>query len=347
MIRESRALRKNGEEFDCEIAMSEVGVPAGSQRLFTIVMRDITEHKQAEEAEALRELDRIKSEFISNVSHELRTPLHSIKGFTKLMLEGKVPDPNIQKEFLTIIEKDSKRLGTLIDSLLDMSRLESGRFEVRKQLLSIKDIIHDALESFYSLAEEKSIILSKKIPAELPQVEADRERLRQVMTNLLSNAIKFSPDDGSIMVKAEGRNSELLVQVIDHGNGIPEEAIPHVFDRFYQVESSMTRSTGGSGLGLYISKQIIEAHGGRIWVESELGKGSTFCFTSRISLADFSFSSSFSVDSATSMEILSEVPRTSLPAIIIRGPRSTDTLVTLSLFTFISFPGAKQKVLLF
>ena len=239
--------------------------------------REITERKRAEEK--LRELGRMKAEFISSISHELRTPLHSILGFTKLMLGDKVPDHKTQVEFLTIIGSQGEHLGKLIDDLLDVSRLESGRFEVRKQLLSIKDIIHDALESFYSLATEKGIVLSKKMPATLPSVEADGERLRQVMTNLLSNAIKFSPNGGEIIVKAEDRDDDLLLQVIDRGVGIPGKAIPHLFERFYQVESSMTRSVGGSGLGLYITKQIIEAHGGRIGVESKVNKGSTFYFT--------------------------------------------------------------------
>lgn len=237
--------------------------------------REIAERKRAEAA--LREVDHMKSEFFSSISHELRTPLHSILGFTKLMLGGKVPDHKTQVEFLTIIDSQGEHLGKLIGNLLDVSLLESGRFEVRKQLLSIKELIYDALESFYSLAEEKGIVLSKKIAATLPKVEADGERLRQVMNNLISNAIKFSPDGGSIIVKAEDKNNELLVQVIDHGVGIPKEAIPHVFERFYRAEDSM--ALGGTGLGLYITKQIIEAHGGRIWVESEPGKGSTFYFT--------------------------------------------------------------------
>ena len=238
-------------------------------------LRDITERKQVEEK--LRELDRMKSEFISNVSHELRSPLHSIQGFAKLMLGGKVPDPETQKEFLSIIDKQSEHLGTLIDSLLDMSRLESGRFQIQKQRLPIRDIIHEAIDSFYTLARDKDMLLSKNIPTILPELEVDGERLKQVIANLVSNAIKFSKDGGGISVKAEVKDGELLVQVTDQGIGIPEEAMPHLFERFYRAEDSMAR--GGAGLGLYISKQIIEAHGGRIWAESKVGKGSTFSFT--------------------------------------------------------------------
>ena len=236
---------------------------------------DITERKNTEEK--LRQIDRMKSEFLSNVSHELRTPLQSISGFTRLILRGEVPDPETQQEFLQIIDSESQHLNNLIDSLLDMSRLESGRFQINKQPLPIRETINDALKSFHTLAHEKNITLSEDMPAELPETEADGARLRQVVINLLSNAIKFSDPGGSVMVKVKSQNRELLFQCRDQGIGIPEAAMPHLFERFYRAEDKLSR--GGTGLGLYISKQIIEAHGGRIWVESEVGKGSTFSFT--------------------------------------------------------------------
>ena len=250
----------------------------GSTLLATIAQgQDVTERKQAEEKS--RELDRMKSEFISNISHELRSPLHSIKGFARLMLEGKVPDPKTQREFMTIIDSQSAHLGKLIDDLLDISRLESGRFQIQKQRMSIKSAIHEVIESFYSLANDKNIVINEDVPMTLPEVEGDDERLRQVVANLLSNAIKFSNEGGSVIVKGEVNDSELLVQVTDHGIGISKEAMPHLFERFYQVDSSATRNASGSGLGLYITKQIIDAHGGRIWAESKLEKGSTLSFT--------------------------------------------------------------------
>ncbi len=237
--------------------------------------REIIERKQAEAA--LLELDQMKSQFISSVSHELRTPLHSIAGFTKLMLKGKVPAPRDQREFLVIIDKQSEHLGKLIDGLLDVSRLESGRFETRKQRLSVKEPIQDVINELSSLAGEKGVVIRENVPATLPEVEIDRERMTQVMTNLIGNAIKFNSKGSDIIVEAEVRGSEILVQVADHGIGISKEAIPHVFEKFYQVKDLV--SVGGTGLGLYITKQIIEAHGGRIWVESEPNKGSTFYFT--------------------------------------------------------------------
>jgi len=238
-------------------------------------LRDITERKRVEEA--MREVDRMKSEFLCNVSHELRTPLQSIQGFTKLMLQGKVPEPQKQQEFLTIMDNESQRLGTLISSLLDMSRLESGRFVIQKKLLPIRDVILDAVASIRSLASEKDIAIEEDIPTSLPEIEADGERLRQVMVNLLNNAIKFSNAGSNVTVKAEVKDRKLMVQVTDHGIGITDEAMPYLFERFYRAEDSMAR--GGAGLGLYISKEIVEAHGGRIWAESKSGEGSTFIFT--------------------------------------------------------------------
>ena len=236
---------------------------------------DITERKRAEEER--RELDRMKSEFIANVSHELRTPLHSIRGFTRLMLQKKVPEPKVQKEFLTIIDNQSENLEELINNLLDASRLESGRFKVQKHRLSIKDLINEVVEGFYTIASEKGITINTNVPQSLPEVEVDGKRLKQVLNNLLSNAVKFSNGGTSVTVRSETKDGELMVQVSDQGIGIPEEVRQHLFERFYRAKD--TARVGGTGLGLYISKQIIEAHGGHIWVESKVGEGSTFSFT--------------------------------------------------------------------
>jgi PAS domain S-box-containing protein len=236
---------------------------------------DITERKQMEGK--LRKVDQMKSEFLSNVSHELRTPLQSIGGFTKLIMNGQVPDPATQQEFLQIIDREALHLGNLINSLMDMSRLEAGRFLINRKLIPVRDSFVDPIKSFYSLARDKNITLSENIPEQLPEMEVDGERLRQVIINLLGNAVKFSDPGGSVSIKVEKQKDQLLFQVSDRGIGIPEEAKAHLFERFYRAEGEMVR--GGTGLGLYISKQIIEAHGGRIWADSKLGKGSTFSFT--------------------------------------------------------------------
>jgi PAS domain S-box-containing protein len=238
------------------------------------IFQDITERKEAEEK--LRKIDQMKSEFLSNISHELRTPLQSIGGFTKLLMNGQVPDAATQQEFLQIIDREALHLGNLINQLLDLSRLESGQFQINRKLISIRDTVIDSIKSFHTLSRDKNITLNEEIPAGLPEIEADEERIRQVFINLLSNAIKYSDPGGSVKVRAEKRGGDLLFQVIDHGIGMSPEARKHLFERFYRAEDKLAR--GGTGLGLYITRQIIEAHGGHIWVESKVDEGSTFSF---------------------------------------------------------------------
>ena len=270
---ETEGLKKDGSEVPLEISVSMR--KTGEGYITTFITRDISERKEAEEK--LRKIDQMKSEFLSNVSHELRTPLQSISGFTKLIMNGQVPDPATQQEFFQIIDRETMHLGNLINSLLDMSRLEAGRFQIYKKLTPIRETFIDSLKMFHSLARDKNITLTEDIPPQMPEMEVDGERMRQVVINLVGNAIKFSDPGGSVAVKVEKQESDLLFQVSDHGIGIHEEAMKHLFERFYRAEGETVR--GGTGLGLYISKQIIDAHGGRIWAESKFGEGSTFSFT--------------------------------------------------------------------
>ena len=225
-----------------------------------------------------RELERTKSEFISCVSHELRTPLHSIKGFVQLLLRGKVSDRDTEREFLSIIYKESEHLGDLIEDLFDASRIESGSIRIHKKAAPVGELLVAATLGMHSVAQERDIRLSIDVQESLPVIEIDERRIKQVMTNLLGNAIKFSRSGTEISVKATLEDEEVLVQVSDQGIGIPEDAIPSLFNSFYRVDNSAMRETGGNGLGLYITKYIVEAHGGRIWVDSELDKGSVFRF---------------------------------------------------------------------
>jgi signal transduction histidine kinase len=262
---------------DCSLVPVDMSISArktGKNIVITAIMRDITVRKEAEEK--LRNIDQMKSEFLSNVSHELRTPLQSISGFTKLIMNGEVPDKETQQEFLQIIDQETLHLGNLINSLLDMSRLESGRFQIHRSPVELHKTITESLKLFQSLARQKNIILSEEISPEIPEMAVDNERMRQVIVNLVSNAIKFSDPGGSVKITAAPRDQEFFFQVTDHGTGIREENMKHLFERFYREEGETVR--GGTGLGLYISRQIIEAHGGRIWAESKFGKGSTFSF---------------------------------------------------------------------
>jgi len=252
------------------LASSVVADSAGRHSGKVVVVHDVTQEK---------ELEQMKSDFLSNTSHELRTPLHSIKGFVKLLRDGKVADPEIQNEFLTTILRQSEHLERLIDDLLDIHCLESGDFKVKKQWTSLHEVIGNAVTELDALASERGIALVKHIPTELPEMEVDDLRIKQVITNLINNAIKFSSQGGCVAVTASFGGSEILIQVADQGIGIPEEELSHIFERFYRVDNSMTRHTKGTGLGLCVSKQIIEAHQGRISAESTFGKGSTFSFT--------------------------------------------------------------------
>lgn len=226
--------------------------------------------------EQLQELDQLKDEFISLVSHELRTPLHSIRGFLQLLMTEKMRDPVTRQECLMRVAEQTEHLRRLVEELLDLSRIEAGRLTIDKAPLSLGSLLVDVAANLRQMAEEKGVDLEVALPASLPLVEADGQRLAQVITNLVHNGIKFTPRPGQVRVAAERVNGEVVVRVADTGPGIPTEALPRLFERFYQAGSPSSAHDEGMGIGLYISKRIVEAHGGRIWVSSEVGQGSTF-----------------------------------------------------------------------
>lgn len=245
--------------------------------LLSRTIRYAIERKRTEEM--LRDIDRAKTEFISLVSHELRTPLHSVIGMLNLILQGKVEDSETQKEFLTIASDQSKHLANLIDDLLDASSIEAGVFSIHREYHQLHNVIVKAVQSVNGLALQKQVIIRNQVSSSLDNLFIDGERIMQVILNLLSNAIKFSDQNSVVTVSASVSNEDMLVAVEDTGPGIPSEYIDQLFDRFYRMDNSLTRNTGGSGLGLYITRQIVEAHGGNIWAESTLDQGSTFSFT--------------------------------------------------------------------
>jgi len=237
------------------------------------VLSDITKQK---------ELDQMKSNFVASVSHELRTPLVAIEKSLSLILNGTTGAISPQQEqFLTIAERNLKRLGRLINDLLDLSKLEAGRLDLRTQPVSIEKIITESVESLKSWADTKSIEIRKNMQPGLPEVNVDTDRITQVLNNLLGNSIKFTPEKGIIVVEAvlaENRNW-LCVSISDNGIGISKEALPKVFDKFYQVGERVPTDITGTGIGLSIAKEIVELHGGKIWAESEAGSGTKFIFT--------------------------------------------------------------------
>ena len=238
-----------------------------------------TNKELAKANERLKELDKLKSDFVSMVSHELKTPLAAMRTSAQVL---ELPDVNTETkaEMLDIILRNIERQTNLVNDLLDLSRLESGRMDLKFEELSLDSIIADSIESVRQAAKEKGLTLDIELPKDLDSVKADREKLATVIVNLLDNAIKFTPSGkGKITIKARELNGQVEVRVSDTGIGIPLEDLDKIFDRFYQVDSTLTREAGGTGLGLAICKGIIEAHNGHIWAESELGKGSTFIFT--------------------------------------------------------------------
>jgi PAS domain S-box-containing protein len=232
----------------------------------------------------LREFDRLKSQFIANMSHELRTPLNSIIGFSRVIIKGiDGPVTDLQQQDLTAIYNSGQHLLGLINDILDLSKIEAGKMELAFDEVNIADIANSVLSTMTGLIKDKPIHLKRVIAPNLPTVRADAIRVRQVMINLLSNAAKFT-DEGSITVEVSlkpgqaGRNV-VMVSVSDTGPGIATADQSKLFQPFSQVDDSPTRKTGGTGLGLSICQHIINMHGGRIWVESEPGKGSAFYFT--------------------------------------------------------------------
>ncbi len=231
----------------------------------SLVCRDVTRDK---------EIDRMKSEFVATVSHELRTPLASLLGFSELMLTRKLGEEK-QRQFLEVIHKEAARLNALVNDFLDLQRIESGRVSYAFQALEVGGVIREVATLFSSDPRHP---LQLELPADLPPVAADRDRIKQVLQNLLSNAIKFSPAGGDVTIAARATANEVEIEVRDRGLGIPADAMPRLFGKFYRVDASDRREIGGTGLGLALCKEIVEAHHGRIWAESA-DRGSVFRFT--------------------------------------------------------------------
>jgi PAS domain S-box-containing protein len=248
---------------------------------------DITERKNAEysliEAKMLAEENsRMKSEFLANMSHELRTPLTAIIGFSDVLkneIFGELNDK--QKRHVQHINNGGKHLLDLINDILDLAKVEAGKMELNLEMLAISDIIEDIRSSVSPMAAKKNIELKIINNIEAQEMSADKMKFKQIMLNLLSNAIKFTPENGKVLVTAKKKDGEITISVSDTGIGISKEMYESIFNPFMQVDSSNKREYGGTGLGLALVKQLVEMHGGKIWVESEEGKGSTFTFTIR------------------------------------------------------------------
>ncbi len=225
----------------------------------------------------LKEVDRLKTDIVANVSHELRTPLASIKAYAELLLDNiEGDDRTLRDQFLHVIDQETDRLSQLISDLLNLSRMEAGRFEVRRVPLDVSEVLSDVLSLLEMQRRGREVTIHKEVPPDLPSLTADREMILLVLRNLLANAIKFSHRGGKVLVALQATPEHLSIRVTDHGIGIPQEAIPHLFQKFYRTSTASEAGVEGTGLGLVLTKQAVVAHGGSIEVQSELGVGSTF-----------------------------------------------------------------------
>ncbi|MGB7282054.1 MAG: ATP-binding protein [Candidatus Acidiferrum sp.] len=251
-------------------AITVAAVRAGDTTGAVVVLHDITE---------LRRLERVRRDFVANVSHEFRTPLTAIQGFAETLLAGALDDPQNRTRFLEIILEHSRRLARLTEDLLVLSKMDAERLELEIQRLRVSQLVESCLETAQRRAAEKNLRISVTMPKHLPDIAGDRRRLAEVLQNLLDNAIQYTIPGGQIILSAKTAEAEVILTVSDTGIGIPKSDQPRIFERFYRVDVARSREAGGTGLGLAIAKHLVEVHGGRLWVDSEVGQGSHFHFS--------------------------------------------------------------------
>lgn len=270
---------------DSRVEDQEFQMPGSKERWFKINAASLTSVDRRKlgtilvihDVTRIKQLERTRQEFVANVSHELRTPLSHIKGYTETLLGGAKDDPEVATRFLQTIERNVERLKFLIEDLLTISEIESGRVMLNLQLVPVRASVEKVFDDFRARAVAKSVTLVNE--AEALTVRADQRRIEQVLTNLLDNAVKYGGGDSRVVVGGRLNDGMVEMFVQDNGPGLPAESLERVFERFYRVDKARTRDQGGTGLGLSIVKHIVQSHGGRVWVESESGKGAKFFFT--------------------------------------------------------------------
>lgn len=257
---------KDGGECPISITAAPIRKRDGAIIGVVMVFRDVSQ---------AHEIHQMKTDFVSSVSHELRSPLTSIKAYTATILRDPAMPEEKKRQFLTVIDEESTRLSKLIEDLLEVSRIESRTIQMAHQEIDIGSIVERVLLTLKPLAEKKNIQLGKHIAEEIGVLYGDETKLQSVVTNIVNNAIKFTPEEGRINISVEREDEKVAIRVSDTGMGIPKESLPKIFDRFYRVYHA-SKQIEGTGLGLAISKEIVIMHGGRIEVESEVNKGTTF-----------------------------------------------------------------------
>ncbi|MFL5619417.1 MAG: sensor histidine kinase [Gemmatimonadaceae bacterium] len=275
---EISGLRKSGEEFPAEASIQRMVIEG--KNIYAAVLRDVSARYRAEEA--LHQAIGARDDMMGIVSHDLRNPASAVKMLARSILaESRERDdiPPDVVERVEIMLDAASQIDALIQDLLDVTRLEAGRLTVSARDVDPVPLVEAALYAMRALAESGGVALDASYEEELPMVHADPERVTQLLSNLVGNALKFTPAGGRVQVRVQPHNDGVLVNVIDTGEGIPADQLPHVFDRFFQVSSTRMGARHGAGLGLPIARGIVEAHGGTIWIESAPGRGTTVRFT--------------------------------------------------------------------
>ena len=275
---EISGLRKSGEEFPAEASIQRMVVEG--KEIYAAVLRDVSARYRAEEA--LHQAIRARDDMMGIVSHDLRNPASAVKMLARsIQAEARersdIPADVVER--VEIMQQAAAQIDALIQDLLDVTRLEAGRLTVARRNVAPAPLVEAALYSMRTLAESSAVELTASYDDDLPLVYADPERVTQLLSNLVGNALKFTPAGGRVEVRVQPYGDGALVSVVDTGEGIPADQLPHVFDRFFQVTSSRMASRHGAGLGLPIARGIVEAHGGTIWIESAPGRGTTVRFT--------------------------------------------------------------------
>jgi two-component system sensor histidine kinase VicK len=236
------------------------------------VLHDVTEQQK---------IDQDRKRFVSNVSHELRTPLTSMKSYIEALVEGAWKDPEVAPNFLKVTQEETDRMMRMINDLLNLSRMDLGTARLEREYVNLNELFNHILDRFDMILKnsdkpDKNYSIKRDFTRRDIWVEVDTDKIQQVLDNIMNNAIKYSPDGGIITCRLLETHNHVIMSITDQGLGIPKDSISHIFDRFYRVDKARSRAQGGTGLGLAISKEVIQLHGGRIWVESREGEGSTF-----------------------------------------------------------------------
>ncbi len=281
VLREGISKRKDGSTFICQYKVLPLKGEHGEVFAYLGIQRDITEKRKAEEElkrseETLRELDKAKTNFLNIVSHELKTPLTAIYAHLGVLDDLKSNLNQEELSSLDAVRRNSHQLKMLIEDILEMSRIQAGKFELNLGWVDINCLVNHVIKNMKVLSDKKGIILVTKLST-LPRIISDEVRVREILINLIDNAIKFT-DKGSVTVETKKEGNSILTNIIDTGIGVKKENLPRLFERFYQVSPSVSRKSGGVGLGLPITKQLVELMGGQIIVKSRYKKGSVFSF---------------------------------------------------------------------